>query len=93
MARNWIMVRLTRETHAALREVRESMRTADEAGLIQLETDDRDRVSLDQVIQRLIDFRKRHAERRRRAAARRQRNSRDRGIARGKADQVEAAEG
>lgn len=71
MAKDWIMVRIGRETHRQLEAVRTSMLVADLAGLIELERDDRDRVSLDQVIRRLIEFREKHAERRRRAAARR----------------------
>jgi hypothetical protein len=65
------MVRLKRDTRRQLEEVRESMRVAEELGQVELEKDDRDRVSLDQVIRRLIAFRARHADRRRRSSARR----------------------
>jgi hypothetical protein len=73
VAKNWIMVRLTPDTHEALYRVRESLRIAEEMGLVELPTDDRDRVSLNSVIARLIAMYDRHAERRRRSAARRRR--------------------
>lgn len=69
MSKEWIIVRLQRGTHRQLQAVRESMRVADVAGLIDLEKDNRDRVSLDEVIRKLIAFRERHAARRRRSAA------------------------
>jgi hypothetical protein len=49
------------------------MLLAHDVGLRELETDTRDRVSLDQVIRLLIEMRDRHAERRRRSAAARRR--------------------
>lgn len=77
MAKDWIMVRLERATHRQLQEVRAQMEHADALGQIDLTRDDRDRVSLDQVIARLIAFRERHAERRRRSAARRRGSARN----------------
>jgi len=71
VAKNWTYVRITRDTHAALCRVRESMRLAEEMHLVELETDDRDRVSLDQVIARLVAMRDQHAARRQRSASRR----------------------
>ena len=72
MAKDWIMVRIGRDTHRMLQDVRASMEVADLTGHVTLERDDRDRVSLDQVVRRLIAFRERHAARRRRSAAGRQ---------------------
>lgn len=68
MTDDWIMVRLRRSTRARLEEVRDSLLRAHEQGKIGLEMDTRDRVSLDQVIDILIDQRKRHATRRKRAS-------------------------
>lgn len=68
---NWIMVRVDRETHGDLERVRASMLVGELMGLTELEHDFRDRVSLSQVIGRLIAFRDRHAERSRRSRARR----------------------
>ena len=68
---NWIMVRVDRETHGDLERVRASMLVGELMGLTELEHDFRNRVSLSQVIARLIAFRDRHAERSRRAKARR----------------------
>jgi hypothetical protein len=65
------MVRIDRGTRAALERVRVSLITAEEMGLVALDHDDRDRVSLSQVIDRLIAFRDRHASRRWEASARR----------------------
>jgi hypothetical protein len=76
MATEWIMVRIDRRTHAALERVRESMRLGAEIGLRDLETDNRDRVSLDQVIRVLIEMRDNHAERRRRSAMKRKEKGR-----------------
>jgi len=71
MAEEWIMVRLHRTTHAELVRIRDSLRIAEAMRLLELEHDDRDRVSLDQVIRRLCEIRRRHAERRQASAARR----------------------
>ena len=71
MATDWIMVRIDRATHAELERVRNSMLIGEMMGLSQLERDNRDRVSLSQVIGRLIAFRDRHAARARRSKARR----------------------
>jgi hypothetical protein len=76
VAKQWIMVRMQRDTHAALCLVRDSLRLADELDLVELDKDDRDRVSLDEVIRKLIEMRRRHAERRRRSNARRKRSQR-----------------
>jgi hypothetical protein len=70
MAEDWIMVRLHRTTHAELVRIRDSLRIAEAMQLLELPHDDRDRVSLDAVIRRLCEIRKRHAERRRASAAR-----------------------
>jgi hypothetical protein len=71
MATEWIMVRLDRHTHAELERVRASMMIADAMGLVELHQDSRGRVSLSQVIDRLIAFRERHAARARRSKERR----------------------
>jgi hypothetical protein len=71
MAGDWIMVRLLRTTHSELERVRASMELGEWMGLTELERDPRHRVSLDQIIRRLIRFRDRHAERARRSKARR----------------------
>jgi hypothetical protein len=70
MAKDWIMVRISPDTHAALYRVRESMRRGEEQGQRELPIDNRDRVSLDAVIACLIAAYDGHAERRRRSAAR-----------------------
>ena len=70
MSDEWIMVRLHRTTHTDLVRVRDSLRIAEAMRLLELEHDDRDRVSLDQVVRRLLEIRRRHAERRRASAAR-----------------------
>jgi hypothetical protein len=70
---DWIMVRIRRETRVELERVRDSMRDAEDRGLVELPHDDRDRVSLDAIIRRLIEFRARHARRRQESAARRAR--------------------
>lgn len=71
MGTPWTSVRIASATLAELDRVKRSMLLADFMGLIELERDPRDRVSLDQVIRRLIAFRDRHAERARRSKARR----------------------
>lgn len=71
MASDWIMVRIDTAVHADLERVRSSMLVGELMGLSQLEHDFRDRVSLSQVIGRLIAFRERHAERARRSRERR----------------------
>jgi hypothetical protein len=71
MAKEWTHVRVAPETLAELNRVRDSMRIAEAMHLVELDHDDRDRVSLDQVIRRLLEMRRRHAERRRASAARR----------------------
>jgi hypothetical protein len=73
MAKEWVMVRLTRETHAALERIRSSMEVAEEMQLVQLERDHTSHVSLNQVIERLIAMREAHAERRQRSNAARRR--------------------
>ncbi len=71
MATDWIMIRVSRETHERLEAVRTSMLIGNEMGVRELQFDNRDRVSLDQVISELIYFRSKHADRRKRSAARR----------------------
>lgn len=68
---DWIMVRLKRETHKALCDVRSTMEVAEEMQLRELVRDPRGRVSLDQVIMELVYFKLRHAERRAKSAAKR----------------------
>lgn len=68
---DWIMVRLKRETHKMLDGVRDTMEIADCVGLRELERDARGRVSLDQVVRELVYFKLKHAERRRKSAAKR----------------------
>jgi hypothetical protein len=75
MAGDWIMVRIDRATHADLERVRRSMLIGEAMGLTRLQHDHRNRVSLSQVIARLIAFRDRHAERARRSKGKRQRRS------------------
>lgn len=77
MATDWIMVRVSRSTHARLDAVRKSMQLAADVGLRELVLDPRDRVSLDQIIGLLIDMREGHAERRRASAARRRKRRRE----------------
>jgi hypothetical protein len=67
VADDWIMVRVDRSVHADLERVRRSMLIGELMGLSHLEHDYRDRVSLSQVIGRLIAFRDRHAARVRRS--------------------------
>ena len=74
MAKDWIMVRLAPETHAELVRVRDSLRIAEAMHLLELPHDDRDRVSLNTVIRRLLKIRRRHAERRQASAARKRGN-------------------
>jgi len=71
MEKTWVMVRITRDTHAALCRIRESMELAEEMQLVQLTRDHTSHVSLNQVIERLIAARDKHAERRQRSNARR----------------------
>jgi len=71
MARVWTLVKMSEETREMLEEVRQSMLRAEEMRLRSLDRDNRDRVSLDQVIRILIELRQRHAERRTAALERR----------------------
>jgi hypothetical protein len=71
MAKVWTYVRITCDTHKELCRVRESLRIAEMMGVVTLEPDNRNRVSLDQVITRLISIRDKHSERRKRSASRR----------------------
>ena len=64
----YIMVRLDRTTHARLCAVRDSMMVGVDEGKVEFEVDSRDRVSLDQVICRLMD--KREGQKKRNAAYR-----------------------
>lgn len=74
MAKKWVIVRLEAETHAALCAVRDSMLRGHEQRDTGLVFDQRDRVSLDQVVRRLIaereGRRRRSVETRKRKAAR-----------------------
>lgn len=74
MAKDWIMVRLLESTHAALERTRLSMQTADLMGLITLTRDPRHRVSLDQVVMRLVAMRDAHHRRARKQKERRRRH-------------------
>jgi len=67
MATSWIMVRVSKATHAALEAARESMKLGQEMGLRTLPCDDRDRVSLSAVIDVLLDARERHLKRARKS--------------------------
>lgn len=67
----WTLVKVSKATRERLERVRDSMLLADSVGLRNLERDNRDRVSLDQVIELLIDMRDQHARRRKRSAANR----------------------
>lgn len=67
----WTLVKISKATRDRLERVRDSMLLADSVGLRNLERDNRDRVSLDQVVNLLIDLRERHAERRKRSASKR----------------------
>ena len=71
MAKDYTHVRLEPPTLRELERVRASMLVGEMMGLNVLQHDPRHRVSLDQVIRRLIAFRDRHAERSRRSKARR----------------------
>lgn len=79
MEADWIMVRIKRSTRARLEATRQSMLLAADVGLRNVELDNRDRFSLDQVIGILLDMRDRHAERRKRSAAGRRRRKRSAG--------------
>jgi len=68
----YIMVRMDRVTHKRLCAVRDSLMVAHEQGKIALEVDSRDRVSLDQVVNILIDARADHKKRVKRARTRKQ---------------------
>jgi hypothetical protein len=70
MAKDWIMVRISRDTHRELERVRQSMLRAELMGLAQLKKDARGRFPLDEVILRLIDMRDKHAARVRRSKSR-----------------------
>jgi len=67
----WTLVKISKATRDRLEKVRDSMLLADSVGLRSLERDNRDRVSLDQVVNLLIDIREKHAARRKRSAAKR----------------------
>jgi hypothetical protein len=71
MSSEWIQVRIDVATHAQLERVRTSMLIGEAMGLTELEHDFRDRVSLSQVIDRLIAFRDKHAERSKRSKQKR----------------------
>jgi hypothetical protein len=71
----WVPIRISRGTHARLEAARESMRRGADIGLRILEEDDRGKVGFDKIITILLDFRDRHAQRRR-AASRRRRDKR-----------------
>lgn len=65
----WTTVRVSHATLAALESVRASMERGEDNATKRpaLVHDTRDRIGLDQVIQLLVDFRQRHAARRRKA--------------------------
>lgn len=64
---DWIMARLRTVTHARLKAVTDSLLRAHEQGKIALDFDAQGRVSLDQVINILVDQRQQHAARRKMA--------------------------
>lgn len=80
----WIMVRVSKETHKLLCDVRNSLLRAAEQGQVGLDLNHYDHVSLDQVIVRLVEARLRHAERRTAALARRRKLAKERRLQRGK---------
>ncbi len=76
MAEDWIMVRVSRTTHALLEQQRQSMEVGDAQGQRELVRDDRGRVSLSQIIAELCYLRERHRARVRASNARRRRRRR-----------------
>lgn len=76
MATVWTLVKMSEDVRAMLEEVRDSMLRAEEMRMRHLDRDNRDRVSLDQVIRLLIESRQRHAERRTAALERRRERKR-----------------
>jgi hypothetical protein len=75
--KTWVIVRVTKDVHDALNRVRASMEVADELRTIELVRDERGRVSLSQVIERLIAQREAHAARRTRSNSRRRKPAAD----------------
>lgn len=73
MATEWMMVRVSRRTHDLLEIVRRSLILSHEQGRIEVRFDDRDRVSLDQVIETLAYERLAHQQRAREQSRRRRR--------------------
>jgi predicted RNA-binding protein with RPS1 domain len=71
MKTDWTLVKLSQETREKLEAVRDSMLVAEEMRMRTLDRDNRDRVSLDQIIRLLIEFREGHARRVRESKARR----------------------
>lgn len=71
MEKDWIMVRIKRTTYARIEGARKSLLWAYEMRQKELRFDDRGRVSVDQVLNILLDLRARHASRRARALAKR----------------------
>lgn len=67
----WTLLRIRRTTKAELERVRASMETAEMMGLLAFDRDRQERIGLDQVVLQLIQFREKHAQRRRRSAGRR----------------------
>lgn len=67
----WTLIKVSKATRARLEKVRLSLLMAEDGGQLQLDRDNRDRVSLDQVIGLLIGLRERHAARRKRASDKR----------------------
>jgi hypothetical protein len=67
----WKAVRVSERTLARLEAARVSMQLAEDAGQRTLKRDDRDRVSLDQVISIMLDARDAHARRRDRSRQKR----------------------
>lgn len=70
MATDWTHVRLQRSTLEWLERTRASMMLGAEMGLRELTVDNRDRVSIDQIIRELLYARERHHERARMQRAR-----------------------
>lgn len=77
----WVMVRLKRATEARLREIELSLRRAYEAGQIELELDQQGRVSVNQIVEVLVDRYCGHKERSRRSARGRKQKSVERRLA------------
>jgi len=71
MATKWTMVRVSESTRKRLEAMRDSLLSAYEKGQIDLDLDERDRVSLNQVLSILLDREESHRKRSNRSATQR----------------------